>query len=314
MQGIGAKMLSSEMKRRHHYVWKYYLGAWANDGKIVCFRNNNIFETNLVNIGVKKNFYRLQELNHKDIELINKLFIEPSPVVLQDSHRELVEMFNFPFEIKRLSESEGLDSPQLRESIEKTISNLEEDYHAGIESTAIKYIDAIRAGDINFHTSPNSLVEFLHFLTIQYMRTNKIKSSIRTGVTIINIEKIWNIVSHILAMNSAYTLSLEIDNHAFQLVSLTNISNVPFITGDQPVINTYGNYEVMPEKLELYYPISPTKAILITENKKYRATEKLSYIFLDDKEVTEFNGHIAKKAHEQLYASSRKDLEDCIKR
>jgi Protein of unknown function (DUF4238) len=62
--------------------------------------------------------------------------------------------------------------------------------------------------------------------------------------------------------------SFFVDRKDFQIVVLDNHTEVPFITSDQPIINmlTDGKSFDVPEKMELYYPLSPTQAMLYLEN------------------------------------------------
>ena len=47
-----------------------------------------------------------------------------------------------------------------------------------------------------------------------------------------------------------------------RLVLLNNQTGIPFVTGDQPIINLHATFgKVPPESLEFYYPISPTRAM-----------------------------------------------------
>lgn len=63
-------------KRKQHYIWRYYLNAWATDEQIFCLRENKIFKTNLMNIGNIRDFYRLKELSNQDIEILNLLILK----------------------------------------------------------------------------------------------------------------------------------------------------------------------------------------------------------------------------------------------
>jgi hypothetical protein len=53
----------------------------------------------------------------------------------------------------------------------------------------------------------------------------------------------------------------------FQILVIDNDTQVPFITSDQPIINmlTEAADWNTPERIELYYPLSPTQAMLYLE-------------------------------------------------
>ena len=84
-----------------------------------------------------------------------------------------------------------------------------------------------------------------------------------------------------------------------QLVLLHNNTEVGFITGDQPVINLHGgNRPKPPTKLSMYYPISPTAALIWGE-----VDEEVPYSTstLTAGQVSAFNARIAAEAHSQLF-------------
>jgi len=298
-------------KRKQHYVWRYYLRSWSENEKIFCLRDGKIFESNLMGVANKRDFYRLKELNLDDIKFIKKFAIDPSPPHLQKLHYNLIKQFNsIPFELKSYVDSKGIDDSKLKGEIDKAINNLEEDLHGGIESSAIKYIDSILREDIKFFNTDEGKMEFIYFLCVQYMRTQKIKLSVLNATSVnksINTEKIWNVLSHILATNMGWNLYA---NRKFKMVLLKNNSVKEFITGDQPVINTYATSVsnlTPPDKLEFYYPVSPSLAILITEKENHKESNRLA---LNEKDVVSYNKLIVKNCHDQIYATSKSILEE----
>ena len=98
-------------KRKHHYVWRYYLRAWANNDSIWCSREGKIFKSNLMNIGQIKDFYKLKELSSSDIEFIYKAAIEPSAPHLQELHKGLISSFNLVFNIRKSIENNEINEP-----------------------------------------------------------------------------------------------------------------------------------------------------------------------------------------------------------
>jgi hypothetical protein len=77
--------------------------------------------------------------------------------------------------------------------------------------------------------------------------------------------RIANPLVHILATNVGMNLYVERQNHSTRL--LENKTDVPFVAGDQPVINISSGPKdtTPPVKFELYYPLSPSKAMLLLE-------------------------------------------------
>ena len=295
-------------KRGQHHVWEYYLKSWSSKGKIYCLGDGKIFKTNPKNVAKKRDFYRLKELSENDIELIKKLAIEKCPQHLQKIHLEWINQFNFIFNFKKELDSLGLPQ-EIDAEIDKFINNFQEDIHSQIEDRSIKFIDSILRRDIEFFKTDIGNINFTYFLCQQYLRTQNIKSRVlsNTQRSKYDIEKIWNVLSHIFATNMAATLSNTRQN--LRMVLIINESSIPFITGDQPVVNTYavdkfGNELV--DDFELYYPVSSKLAILITQKAEYLDIDRL---FVEDKDVELFNSYIIKSSHEQIYSNSKEILE-----
>lgn len=80
-----------------------------------------------------------------------------------------------------------------------------------------------------------------------------------------DMERVWDVLSHILAVEAGG--SFFVSRNEFRILVLDNHTQVPFITSDQPIINmlTPGGSWDVPEKMELYYPLSPTQAMLYLE-------------------------------------------------
>jgi hypothetical protein len=140
---------------------------------------------------------------------------------------------------------------------------------------------------------------------MQYMRTEKRRVNAIKATSwqnIIDTEKIWNILSHIFAWNMAWSLLNDI--REFTLLVMDNKSGNPFLTGDQPVINTHGTETALTEqvyKVEFYYPLSPNKAMVLTKTPE-RHTQVTA------EAVDMYNRHIVLGSHEQIFSCSRESL------
>lgn len=302
-------------KRHQHYVWRYYLNAWAENEQIYCLRNKKIFKTNLMGIAQERDFYRLKELNEQDIFLINKLLIEQSPEFIRKEHEILLKIFLAPYELIKKLRKEKKMTPELEDILDEAVNNFEENLHAMIESQAIPYLDKLRKKDGMFLQDDDNCIEFFHYLAVQYHRTSKRKAAIIDTFKKIplqyvdmaatfNIEKIWNIMSHILSTNVAW--SLFINRLKYKLILIENETQIPFITSDQPLINSAAVGGLEPKTLDIYYPISPTVAIYLTEN----AVISTSNIVVNNmNEIDGYNKAIIGQAKEQLYANSKEVLE-----
>ena len=295
-------------KRRQHYVWRYYLEAWAVDDKIYCLRGNNVFNPNPINVANKRDFYRLKELTEGDMSFINKV-IEGCPVPLKKLHQNLIDMFGQVFKISRYVNSSGKSNPAFEAAMDIAINNFEEEYHTKIEHSGAKYISMMLDNNLNFCKNDKELIPFLNFIAVQYMRTEKRKANVIKATEhqdVFNVERMWNILSHIFATNIAFDLFTE--RKKYNTTLLLNETDNPFLTGDQPVINTFGTGTGLKEEvheIEFYYPLSPKVAVIISRDPKYK---KKNYLKIDAESVDAFNRHIILGSHEQIFSCSEEPL------
>lgn len=293
------------IKQRQHYVSRYYLTAWTNNKKqIFCLRDNRIFLSSLMNIAQERFFYKIQDLDQKQKEFIKK-------IILDTKNEKLIELhFNFLRLYTKVNFIEKLfpNNTDINDEVNKIKINLEEDYHANIESIGIKYIDMLRNKDIDFYNNidTNDRMEFLFFIVLQYFRTKKIKNDVMNSFKnySYNMEKIYPFLAHIFSTNLSYNLHLD---KSMKLILLENDTNENFLTGDQPILNTYSflnKKELEYNELEFYYPISPRLAILISDK------IESNFIKIDDIEkVKEYNQMIINVSLEQIYSLSEEQLQ-----
>lgn len=303
---------SMDRKSRQHYVWKYYLNPWTQNDRIFCLRNNVIFVTNSINVAVERDFYKLKEISASDIIIIQRFILSNPSQTLQKLHSAWVILLEYVYKIKTNKNLEPTEEYDVE--VDQMINNFIEDLHSDIESNAIQYLDSILNSDINFFKNEADRYNFIHFLCVQYLRTNKIKASVisRGSQIIPNVPKIWDILCHILSTNMAYSLFHE--KRSYNLILAINETAIPFLTCDQPVSNTYANTKSISEvqsesDVELYYPVSPFLAVLLSKKEEYKTTDKL---FLSEDQVYLYNEHTYNCSHEQIYSNSKEVLEKFI--
>ena len=163
--------------------------------------------------------------------------------------------------------------------------------------------------NLNFCKNDKELIPFLNFIAVQYMRTEKRKANVIKATEhqdVFNVERMWNILSHIFATNIAFDLFTE--RKKYNTTLLLNETDNPFLTGDQPVINTFGTGTGLKEEvheIEFYYPLSPKVAVIISRDPKYK---KKNYLKIDAESVDAFNRHIILGSHEQIFSCSEEPL------
>jgi hypothetical protein len=293
-------------KRKHHYIWEHYLSGWAIGGQVWCLRGGKSFLASTENVGHRRDFYRLKEMSAYDVEVVEQLISQMGEAV-RETARGWMPHFRLFHQFKRTWEASGRNSPELEDLLDATINDLEEDLHAGIEGGAVPGLAALRAGDASIVNHDKRFSDFGWFIATQYMRTPKMqKSAIEVfGRTIpgFNIEAAWGLLRTIFATNMGG--SFFVGRRTLRLVFLEAPAGLEFITGDQPILNTRAVDGAAPTEVELYYPLTPSRAVLMDFNRPVAATEHKA---LTADEIARYNGMIADASEGQIYARSREAL------
>ncbi|OWV19812.1 hypothetical protein B7990_01160 [Fibrobacter sp. UWB4] len=267
--------------KKQHYVWEFYLKAWCFEGnKIWCNRNGNIFNTSTENIAQERRFYEITPLTNDEIGLI-----EAGINTMPKENRNILNL-----KLRNLIEY-SLHSDNTRK-------NALECEYADMEQRTVSILQSIRKGSIDVLDNQYDKNIFSIFLGMQYTRTPKCRNGkincLPEGLFQIsdNFMFYWNYVFFSDAIGSWISSA--------KVSLLKNKTNIPFITGDQPVINIKSEYDNTPAKeIQLYYPISPKLALLFDEKELFE-----NPISVDD--VLFYNEKI-KQASETLIIGNKKE-------
>jgi hypothetical protein len=287
-------------KRRHHHVWQNYLRPWTSDGALFCLQDGRIFPSGTRVLAVVTDFYKLQRLTPQDLALLQLLFGEGRPSAVR-TNASLVGMLIGPFALaERFRGSPKW--PEIEAQLDDYASNVLEDYHASIESSFAPALGRALAGDLGFYADDAECIPFLNSLCTQYMRTRGIKERVLELSPF--LERVWNVIIHISATNIGG--SLYVERKKRKLIIVENRTDVPFVTGDQPAVNLKGTRPAPPDSLSVYYPISPTAALLmaeVDEEPMFPATG------LTAEQARALNASIVHASHKQVFARSAACLE-----
>jgi hypothetical protein len=296
-------------KRKQHYVWKHYLKAWATKGRVWCHRAGKCFPASIEDVANRRDFYRLREMSAYDISIVQGL-ISRMAEHLQDLARGWIPHFSIFHEVKREYEATGQTNRELEEYLDVAINNLEEDLHAGVESKAVPILNALRRGDSSFLQNDERSLDFARFVGMQYMRTPGIMRRATevptSGIRDFNIEASWGLIRTILATNLGGSLYAR--RRASRLTFLDAPPELELITGDQPIVNARGGgraIETPPTELEFYYPLTPTRALLMSFDPTSATAERRA---LTMDETATYNRMIVSASDEQVYARSEAAL------
>lgn len=280
--------------RRHHYVWRRYLRAWAVNEQIACYSDPKFFVTNLMNVAQEKGFNDLRPLNEVERGVFNQLFESCISKEHKDMLKRWPEFFSF---------FHALYSHSNTDKLTQYLQTVEEDLHTAIEQCGEKYLEQLLNDDCSFYDDLEERFRFNFYLTLQYSRTAGFKEKICANGSIqthgANIENIWQILKFPCAMSLAIKLSI-LDDY-LRPVIMTNPTHHELITGDQPVVNSYENFT----QLEVYYPLSPQKAFFLTD-------KEVPKRIMEPEDVIQYNKIIARASMKQIYAKQINYLEDFV--
>lgn len=256
----------SDLTTNQHYVWQYYLRAWRAPKKLWCKRIDKPepFDTTPRNVGAERFFYEFHELTPEDLAYLETVILQSNDEGLRKLNRGWIESFQITFAIrKRLSGAE-ID-PEHRKELEAKLREVEktmgESFHGATETRAIPILDALRRGDVSFYADEKASMTFIDYISHQYFRTAKLRNAMRAIPNPLphDMSRTWPVEAFIYATNLASSFVRQ--RREYRIVLLRNKSDVPFITGDQPVINLR---EVDVEEVDLYYPLQPDLAMIFT--------------------------------------------------
>lgn len=272
--------------KNQHYVWRSYLSPWIKNGKIWCKRGSAIFNTKPEKIAKQEYFYEIEDLSQGELQLVNALVNAKDPENTSHLPR-VVQMY--------------LRAAKGNEYIRK---NAIESYHSKVERDAGPILDKIKKGDLEFLDNEITKAQFSHFVGMQYCRTKKMFDRVSEGTNKlqehpgnpgdIKPSRLTKIMAIVNAESIAYWIHSE-----SAVTILTAIEDEPFITSDQPVYNIYSTNDFSEVKnLSLFYPISPTKAILMWPKNKQ----------MPNLDTATYNNMTRKHAHQFVFAKDKSDL------
>jgi hypothetical protein len=179
----------------------------------------------------------------------------------------LLQALTAPYRAKKALEEEGSTSSEMTAEINRMIEELNENFHTSIEDVFKPFLESMLLGDLAFLNDPQRASQFYWGIAVQYTRTNHIKGAKRAmpPEQFAYYLKVANVLSHIFATNAGF--SMFAGREKYSAILIDNSTPTPFVTADQPVINLAANptNSDLPKRFELYYPLSPQKALLLLE-------------------------------------------------
>jgi Protein of unknown function (DUF4238) len=305
--------------RLQHYVWQEYLEPWTTaKGKarqLWCLRRDSIkpFLTDTKNVGVERDFYRLEDLREGDADFVRWLAFKPETnAKLRELNEGWIMGMESFFELQRIARVHPKASERLLAELRAQMIEFQENQYSRLEGDAVAQLHALQRGDVSFFDDQDQAARFSYFLISQYFRTKAMRDRIRvrfcTAAEKERFERTWPILRYIYATNVGY--SIFANRKTIKLQVLQAADGVEFIASDQPVINTYGAFlptDTLVEELELFYPVSPSRAAVISGHATYQDVHGTT---LGSLRTHYFNQAVEQVAYECLFARSEAPLLD----
>ncbi len=294
--------------RRQHYVWRFYLEAWANrDGKIPFARNGEIKPaSNPINVMVERDFYKLPRVDAADASFLNWFIGLTQGTALQAVHRRFVSNMTYVSRAHDFIRLSDTATPEEKKLALATAVEIEENLQGGIEQEAKPLLEKLRKKQISFIDDDQLAISFYHYVAQQYFRTKRIRAAIGRELDRIDsgaeYGRLTNIVCHIAAVN--FGCSLFIDRRRLNIVFLGACGEAAFITGDQPVVNLVGTGdERETTDIAMFYPLTPDLSCLIAPEYRELGSFDLSADMVDqlnDVVAWESMSFVAGNSHDGL--------------
>lgn len=329
---------------RQHYVPVKYLSAWADDG-VICVRYGHAEarSTNITGSGFENGIYTLPQLSFEEYLEVAR-FVEDTFRCDEIMLRSYMQMTTYPWMWKlasegRLTRSEEcvlmdmvasgftprstLDLMLLVNGKVRAGATVPEDLKAqvdrkqveGLEDQMCRYenafwgvLDALRRGDVSALNDNGSMLAFIDYTLVQFLRTPKYLELSR----MIEVNYNENVAKHIrlaIAYRFRKHLLTEINvrKKSYRIELIRNNTELDFIIGDVPIVNLEGHEN--PKHLDMFLPISPRLAVFMGEELRLR-TEHLYLFNLDVESVDFLNRRICEESVLQIYARSSDVLKE----
>ncbi|WP_459759590.1 DUF4238 domain-containing protein [Pseudomonas fluorescens] len=306
--------------RKHHYVWAYYLSAWSTENNSNIWyvtKKGKVCEDSVRGLSREEDFNKIHKLTDVDASYI-ELWPSSNSPSLQEFHKSQLAFFKKASSI--IDSHIGLEHiPEFAElkNISESIQyGIFEKTHTAIENLARPVLDELKKGNMNCLEEGRHITSFCNFLAQQLFRTKKVKEKSIEGIKLLPESKLdsetfkelfernWWFLSYKLALNMGHALCAKAPTDHHTLIK--NNTSIDFITSDCPVINIHDSMQRQepgkpPEQLDLYFPISPKIAYIISAENTYTHLS----LSIDEKTVKKLNIQINSNSHQSIYGTSQ---------
>lgn len=339
--------------KKQHYIWRKYLSEWAEPddmfkGKLFVLRKapkgnqNKIEFRELEKIGFEKYYYDITGFKENDILILKQLIADMQRkeivkfgIKMDDlneaaTRRDFIEknvMCNsenieteFHFFEKLLEGDLSFYEDSKNQSILDALMNsIQDSIFYGKEISEKQVIDLVK--EFSIDETVDLKYEFNRFFCMQYFRSPRVHADTKKNIeelkqkyeAINNINL--NFLTNMMMVYFAERMALNItQNFKSSILLYKNNTEIPFVTGDTPVICLTRNE--MNSKSIFHYPISPKIAVELIITPKFGdfATVSENVVMELNQElvgvVKNCNRQLADNCVNEIYSNIEKNLSD----
>lgn len=345
-------MVMGNTVKKQHYIWRKYLAKWTEtgdrfNGKLFVLRKEikgnqkKIEFRELEKIGFEKYYYDITGFNNIDVSILNQLI----------ANMQEKEIAKFGIKIDTLNEA-YTQRDFIEKNVMCCSENIETEFHffekllvGDIsfyeDSNNQKILDKLMKGMITSIFSDEQLseesiidiikefsiektidlkYEFNRFFCMQYFRSPRVHRDTKR-----NIEELKTEYSEIEGINTNFLINLLMvyyaermalnitQNFESNILLYKNNTDIPFITGDTPIVCLTGNE--MKDGISIFhYPISPQIAVELIITPKFMFSETKNIVMELNKEfeniIKNCNRKLANNCANEIYSNTEKSLFD----
>lgn len=322
---MASMQISAPDVRKHHYAWAYYLSGWSSEGNKKIWQMAN--SESISNVSVKslyneEDFNKITKLSDEDISYIESWPSSNSEALRKIHNSQLAHLKTTSTLIDGHAGLEkSKEYSELKNLSDTAQYNMFERTHTALELLAKPIIEKLKTGNAACLEKPSNMIRFCNFLAQQRLKSNDIREQCFEGFKHLPqnysdrekhlelFNKNWWLISYRMALDFGHSLSHSAvtDNHTL----IRNTTDIDFLTSDCPAINIHESVQSLPKwrppsELDLYFPISPKIAYVISSSNKYN---DLAHT-ISEKTVKELNIKILQNSKKSIYGNSREAIEN----